>query len=69
MTEYLGYAKYQASIAESGSIRNGARPTMVLIDAAGEVTIAVLRDRVGTFELVIVQEVIASFLGRGRCRD
>ena len=56
MTEHLGHAKHQAPTAESGNIRNGTRPKTVLTDAAGEVTIAVPRDRAGTFEPVIVKK-------------
>ena len=54
LTERLGHEKYQAPTAESGNIRNGTRPKTVLTDAAGEVSIAVPRDRAGTFEPVIV---------------
>ncbi|OLT21187.1 IS256 family transposase [Ornithinimicrobium sp. CNJ-824] len=56
MTEHLGHAKHQVPTAESGNIRNGTRPKTVLTDAAGEVTIAVPRDRAGTFEPVIVKK-------------
>lgn len=42
--------------AANGNIRNGTRPKTVLTDAAGEVSIAVPRDRAGTFEPVIVKK-------------
>lgn len=48
LTEHLGHAKHQQPAAEGGNIRNGTRPKTVLTDAAGEVTIAVPRDRAGT---------------------
>lgn len=69
VTECLGHEKHQVPTAENGNICNGTRPTMVLTDAAGEVTIAVPRDRVGTFGPVIVREAITSLLGGGRRRD
>ena len=56
LTEHLGHAKHQAPTGESGNIRNGTRPKTVLTDAAGEVSIAVPRDRAGTFEPVIVKK-------------
>jgi transposase-like protein len=56
LTEHLGHEKHQAPTTESGNIRNGTRPKTVLTDAAGEVTIAVPRDRAGTFEPVIVKK-------------
>ena len=56
LTEHLGHAKHQAPVAENGNIRNGTRPKTVLTDAAGEVRIAVPRDRAGTFEPVIVRK-------------
>ena len=56
LTEHLGHEKHQAPTTENGNIRNGTRPKTVLTDAAGEVTIAVPRDRAGTFEPVIVKK-------------
>ena len=56
MTEHLGHEKHQAPTGESGNIRNGTRAKTVLTDAAGEVRIAVPRDRAGTFEPVIVKK-------------
>ena len=56
LTEHLGHEKHQVATAENGNIRNGTRPKTVLTDAAGEVTIAVPRDRAGTFEPVIVKK-------------
>lgn len=56
LTENLGHEKHQVPTAENGNIRNGTRPKTVLTDAAGEVTIAVPRDRAGTFEPVIVKK-------------
>ena len=53
LTEHLGHEKHQVPTAENGNIRNGTRPKTVLTDAAGEVTIAVPRDRAGTFEPVM----------------
>ena len=68
LTEHLGQEKHQAPTTENGNIRNGTRPKTVLTDAAGEVTIAVPRDRAGTFEPVIVKAPTAP-LRRGRGRD
>jgi putative transposase len=56
LTEHLGHEKHQVPTAENGNIRDGTRPKTVLTDAAGEVTIAVPRDRAGTFEPVIVKK-------------
>lgn len=56
LTEHLGHEKHRVPTAENGNIRNGTRPKTVLTDAAGEVTIAVPRDRAGTFEPVIVKK-------------
>ncbi len=56
LTEHLGHEKHQAPTTETGNIRNGTRSKTVLTDAAGEVTIAVPRDRAGTFEPVIVKK-------------
>src|SRR5690349_10178227 len=44
MTEHLGHEKNQADQdRESTNVRNGARPKMVVSDAAGEVTIEPFR--------------------------
>src|SRR3978361_343783 len=57
ITEHLGHEKHGAEEGrESTNVRNGARPKMVLSDAAGEVTIDVPRDREGTFEPRIVKK-------------
>ncbi|GAA4886051.1 hypothetical protein GCM10025788_28130 [Serinicoccus chungangensis] len=69
LTEHLGHEKHQAPSADSGNIRNGTRPKTVLTDAAGEVSIAVPRDRAGTFEPVIAQVATTAPVGRGRRRD
>src|SRR3982750_2458059 len=57
MTEHLGHEKNQAETGrESTNVRNGARSKTVVSDAAGEVDIAVPRDREGTFEPQIVKK-------------
>lgn len=56
LTDHLGHEKHQAPAAGNGNIRNGTRPKTVLTDAAGEVRIAVPRDRAGSFEPVIVRK-------------
>jgi len=57
MTEHLGHEKHHAPPGGSGgNIRNGTRAKAVLTDAAGQVEIAVPRDRAGTFEPVIVKK-------------
>ena len=56
MTDHLGHPKHQAPEGGAGNIRNGTRGKTVLTDAAGEVQIAVPRDRAGTFEPVIVKK-------------
>jgi putative transposase len=56
LTDHLGHEKHQAPAGENGNIRNGTRPKTVLTDAAGEVRIAVPRDRAGSFEPVIVKK-------------
>jgi hypothetical protein len=50
LTDHLGHEKHHQPTGECGNIRNGTRPKTVLTDAAGEVRIAVPRDRAGTFE-------------------
>jgi hypothetical protein len=51
MTEHLGHEKNQAEAGrESTNVRNGARPKIVVSDAAGEVQIGVPQDRQGTFK-------------------
>src|SRR3954471_15462955 len=54
LTEHLGHEKNRGPRDGAANIRNGARAKTVLTDAAGEVEIAVPRDRAGTFEPVIV---------------
>lgn len=49
MTEHLGYEKHDPAGRGSGNSRNGTSPKTVLTDA-GAVTLAVPRDRGGTFE-------------------
>ncbi|MFI6689716.1 IS256 family transposase [Streptomyces sp. NPDC050485] len=49
MTEHLGYEKHDPSGRGSGNSRNGTSPKTVLSDA-GAVTLAVPRDRDGSFE-------------------
>jgi putative transposase len=57
MTEHLGHEKHQADPdRESTNVRNGSRGKTVISDAAGEVQIAVPRDREGTFEPQIVKK-------------
>ena len=57
MTEHLGHPKHQADPErESSNVRNGFRSKTVLSDAAGEVGIAVPRDRDGTFTPQIVKK-------------
>jgi len=54
MTEHLGAREASCSRVRAANIRNGTRAKTVLTDTAGEVEIAVPRDRAGTFEPVIV---------------
>jgi transposase-like protein len=57
MTAHLGHEKNRAPASrDSANVRNGARPKTVLSDAAGEVEIAVPRDRESTFEPQIVKK-------------
>ena len=56
MTDHLGHPKHRAPEGGAGNIRNGTRGKTVLTDAAGEVQVAVPRDRAGTFEPVIVKK-------------
>jgi putative transposase len=52
MAEHLGPEKNQAGAGrESTNVRNGSRAKTVISDSAGEVEIAVARDREGTVEL------------------
>ncbi|MGC0423483.1 IS256 family transposase [Embleya sp. AB8] len=53
MTEHLGYERHDPAGRGSGNSRNGTSPKTVLTDA-GEVTIAVPRDRNGDFEPALV---------------
>jgi putative transposase len=55
LTEHLGHQKYRAGAGrESTNVRNGSRSKTVISDAAGEVEIAVPRDREATCEPRIV---------------
>src|SRR3954454_5141500 len=56
LTNHLGHPKHQAPTGGADKIRNGTRSKTVLTDAAGEVTIAVPRDRAGTFDPQIVRK-------------
>lgn len=57
MTEHLGHEKNLADADRGTSnIRNGSRSKTVISDAAGEVEIAVPRDREGSFEPQIVKK-------------
>jgi putative transposase len=57
MTEHLGHEKNHADPdRESTNVRNGTRPKKVISDSAGEVPIAVPRDREGTFDPQIVKK-------------
>uniref|UniRef100_UPI0035B2853E IS256 family transposase n=2 Tax=Saccharopolyspora galaxeae TaxID=2781241 RepID=UPI0035B2853E len=57
MTEHLGHEKHQADAErESDNVRNGTRAKTVISDAAGDVEIAVPRDRSGTFTPQIVKK-------------
>ena len=57
MTEHLGHEKNRVpDERESGNVRNGTRPKMVLTEATGHVQIEVPRDRNGSFEPVIVKK-------------
>jgi putative transposase len=54
MTEHLGHEPGGQPVA--GNVRNGSRGKSVLTENAGEVEIAVPRDRAGTFEPQIVRK-------------
>lgn len=57
MTEHLGHEKHRTDTGRDGSnVRNGSRVKTIISDAAGEVEIAVPRDRESTFEPVIVKK-------------
>ena len=57
LTEHLGHERNRVEPGrETGNIRNGSQPKMVLTDATGHVMIEVPRDRDGTFEPVIVKK-------------
>jgi putative transposase len=57
MTDHLGHKKNQAEPdRDSTNVRNGSRAKTVISDAAGEVEIAVPRDREGTFSSQIVRK-------------
>ncbi|MGI5133769.1 MULTISPECIES: IS256 family transposase [unclassified Streptomyces] len=53
MTEHLGYERHDPAGRGSGNSRNGTSPKTVLTDA-GAVTVAVPRDREGSFEPQLV---------------
>ena len=53
MSEHLGYEKHDPAGRSSGNSRNGTSPKTVLTDA-GAVTVAVPRDRNGSFEPQLV---------------
>ncbi|WP_435875983.1 IS256 family transposase [Saccharopolyspora shandongensis] len=76
LAEHLGHAKNQAGPErDSSNIRNGTRTKTVISDAAGEVEIAVPRDRESTFEPQIakkrqrrlgdVDEIVLSLYAKG----
>ena len=54
LNEHLGYDKHDPVGRNGANSRNGYRPKTVVTDNCGEVTIAVPRDRDGSFEPVIV---------------
>lgn len=57
MTDHLGHEKNRAEAGrDTTNIRNGTRSKSVISDAAGEVEVAVPRDREGTFAPVIVKK-------------
>jgi putative transposase len=56
LTEHLGHEKNTPAGNESGNVRNGSRPKMVLTEGTGQVGIEVPRDRDGTFEPQIVKK-------------
>nr|WP_116046789.1 transposase [Amycolatopsis palatopharyngis] len=57
MTDHLGHAKHQDEPGRVGrNKRNGVRSKTVVSDAVGEVEVAVLRDREGSFDPVIVKK-------------
>ena len=56
MTEHVGYDKHAVEGRNGSNSRNGTRAKTVLTDNAGPVTVAVPRDRHGSFEPVIVRK-------------
>ena len=54
MTEHLGYEAGDVQGRNGGNSRNGVRTKTVITDSCGPVTIAVPRDREGTFDPVVV---------------
>ena len=54
LVDHLGYDKHDPVGRNGANSRNGYRPKTVVTDNCGEVTIAVPRDRDGSFEPVIV---------------
>jgi putative transposase len=75
LTEHLGHEKNGTPDPDTGNVRNGSRPKMVLTEASGQVQIEVPRDRAGTFEPQIVRkrqrrltgvdEIVLSLYARG----
>jgi transposase-like protein len=75
LTEHLGHEKNGAVTSETGNVRNGTRPKVVLTEASGQVQLDVPRDRAGTFEPQIVRkrqrrlngvdEIVLSLYARG----
>jgi transposase-like protein len=69
MAEHLGPEKNQAGAGrESTNVRNGSRAKTVISDSAGEVEIAVARDREGTVELQNKAAAWARRSAKGQCR-
>jgi len=56
LTEHLGHEKNTPAGNETGNVRNGARPEMVLTGGTGQAGIEVPRDRDGTFGPQIVKK-------------
>ena len=55
MTEHLGYAAHDVAGRKSGNSRNGSYPKTVTTEI-GDVTLAVPRDRLSTFDPVNVRQ-------------
>jgi len=56
ITDHLGYEPHDPTGRGSGNSRNGTRAKTVLTDNVGPVTVAVPRDRDGSFDPVIVRK-------------